>query len=49
MAEGDTDRRATIFEDEHIAHVGQTAELVRPVTPNLDQVLDVADGLLTEG
>src|ERR1700694_166750 len=48
MAEGDPDRLTTILEDEYVAHVGQAAKLVGAITPDLDQVLYVIDGLLTQ-
>jgi hypothetical protein len=48
MAEGDADHVATVLEDEDVADVGQPAELVGPIAPDLDEVLDVLDTLLTE-
>jgi hypothetical protein len=48
MAQRDTDHLAAIFEDVHVLHIGQPAQLLRAVSPHLDQVANVIDGLLAE-
>jgi len=48
MAERDADRLASVLEDEHVADVGKPAELIGAIPPDLDEVPDVFDGLLSE-
>src|SRR3981081_2698081 len=48
MTERHADHLASVLEDEDVADVGQTAELVRSISPDLDEVSDVIDTLLAE-
>src|SRR6266566_8347088 len=48
MAERDADHLASIFEDVDIANVGQPAELIGSIAPDLDEVADVIDALFTK-
>jgi hypothetical protein len=41
MAERYTDRFSAVLEDVDIPDIAEAAELLGPVTPHLDQVLDV--------
>src|SRR5258708_31818056 len=45
MAQGDADRLASVLEHEHVPDVGEPAELRGAIAPDLDEVLDVIDGL----
>jgi len=49
MAQGDADRLASVLEDVDIAHALQPREIERAIAPDLDEVLDVRDGLFAEG
>src|SRR5258708_38812397 len=48
MAQGDADRLASVLEHEHVPDVGEAAELIGAIAPDLDEVLDMIDGLRSE-
>src|SRR5882762_8907022 len=48
MAERDADNLASILEDVDVADVGQPAELIGAVAPDVDEVSDMIDALLAE-
>jgi hypothetical protein len=48
VAQRDADLLTAVLEDIHVLDVGQAAQLVGAVAPDLDEVTDVLDALLAE-